>query len=69
MRARTFWIALPIAVAFALCAGPGLATDDEMPRADVEPEVDAPPTAPAPVDPTPELECDPVYDYGPDGDG
>jgi hypothetical protein len=65
-RARVFWIALPIAIAFALCAGPGLATDDEMPSAETEPAVEEPVEAPPPAL---ELECEPVSDYGPDGDG
>lgn len=77
MRARTFWIALPIAVVFALWAGPGLATEDEMPPTS-EP-VDAPIVAPvadqpeelAPADPIPpayEPECETPVDPGPDGD-
>lgn len=80
MRARTFWIALPIAVVFALWAGPGLATEDEMPPAEpVREQIDGPIVAPvadqheelAPADPIPpaqEPECETPVDPGPDGD-
>lgn len=61
VRARVFWIALPIAVAFALCAGPGLATDDEAPIPT------SPPVAPG-IDVAPDPECEESHDPGPDGD-
>ena len=67
-RARAFWIALPIAVAFALCAGPGLATDDEMPLTDPPQPTDPQDFSASAVDPAPEPECEESHDPGPDGD-
>lgn len=72
MRARVFWIALPIAVAVALWAGPGLGKDDEAPL----PELAPPPAEPAAAtvaapaaEPLPhESECETPRDPGPDGD-
>ena len=67
MRRRAFWIALPIAIAFALWFGPGLATiEDERP-------VDAPADprlAPHARDvaPSEAPECEASHDPGPDGD-
>lgn len=66
MRARVFWIALPIAVGFALWAGPGLGTDDEMPAP--EPVQVPPDPMPAIPEPAPEIECEAPHDPGPDGD-
>ncbi len=75
MRARTFWIALPIAVVFALWAGQGLAREDEMPPTPVptpEPIDDArenvEPAAIDPLAPALEPECEAPVDPGPDGD-
>ena len=84
VRARTFWIALPVAVVLALWLGPGLAPDEAL----VAEPTEAPPPAPAadpgeaarglearaleaPTPPEPALdpECEPTPDYGPDGDG
>lgn len=69
MRARIFWIALPIAIALALWAGPGLGKDDEMPLPD--PAVVEPPQPvvdPAPTHEAVEIECETPHDPGPDGD-
>lgn len=70
MRARTFWIALPLAIFLALWLGPGLAREDVVPYEDpavdaIEPKLDA--AIPVEPDATPP-ECEPVHDPGPDGD-
>ncbi len=64
-RRRTLLIALPLAVVFALWAGPGLSPDDGE---------GAPPAAPATAEPAPPApvleapECEAPPDPGPDGD-
>ncbi len=76
MRRRAFWIALPIAIVFALWAGPGLSEEDKLPPPAVaEPLVEPPPepealpelTLPAPQSPV-YPQCDEPADPGPDGD-
>ena len=70
-RARVFWIALPIALAFALWAGPGLADREaEMPLPPVEarePQV-ADPVGVAADRARDGVECVEPHDPGPDGD-
>ncbi len=68
MRARVFWIALPIAVVVALWAGPGLGKDDEAPLPDPAPPPVEPAASPAPDPVPPESECEAPRDPGPDGD-
>jgi len=70
MRARTFWIALPLAIVLALWLGPGLAREDAMPPEDPVIEASEPPIdAPIPLElETTAPECEPVHDPGPDGD-
>jgi len=66
-RRRVVLIALPLALVFALWAGPGLSPDDGEYLPPVPAEVTVPPDPPAPeVPPVPE--CDPPSDPGPDGD-
>lgn len=67
-RRRVFLIALPLALAFSLCAGPGLSSDDGEARPTTPPAITSPPEPTAPetaVVP----ECEPTADPGPDGDG
>ncbi|MCY2959262.1 MAG: hypothetical protein NTY35_03775 [Planctomycetota bacterium] len=68
MRARVFWIALPIAVVFALWVGPGLGQDDEMPAREPMPSSIERATPPVPEPEVPEAQCEPTHDPGPDGD-
>lgn len=66
-RRRVLLIALPLALVFALWAGPGLSPDDGETRPIDPPEIVTPPEEPAPeVAPVPECEAPP--DPGPDGD-
>jgi hypothetical protein len=67
-RRRLLLIALPLALVFALWAGPGLSPDDGELVPPVPPEVTVPPDPPAPEAP-PVPECEPPRDPGPDGDG
>jgi hypothetical protein len=84
VRARTFWIALPVALVLALWLGPGLARDEAYvaPPPSTEgaltPHVDPADGLKAsemqaidepPPEPAPEPECESPADYGPDGDG
>ncbi len=73
MRARTFWIALPLAIVLALCLGPGLARDDVSPHVDPavdaqEPRLDVPSPAELGEPESTTSECEPAHDPGPDGD-
>jgi len=66
-RRRVVLIALPLALAFALWAGPGLSPDDAETRAPEPPEITVPPERPAP-EALLVPECEAPHDPGPDGD-
>jgi len=66
-RRRVLLIALPLALVFALWAGPGLSPDDGETRRIDLPETVTRPEAPAPQV-VPEPECEAPPDPGPDGD-
>lgn len=71
IRRRWFWVALPIAVVFALWAGSGLSADD-VPQVTEPAQLERalhPAHGAAPATPLREPECLTPADPGPDGDG